>query len=222
MKNLKKVGGMERPSENYSIAEQAKPASESRYEEGNLVSTNNIRKTSFNNKNKKTRKVATIVRPTRIMIQKTPKSMKKRVTNLENTVNSYGNKINEYIEGSKKEEVEKEEIVYVPIVFRSWSSEGQSKPIEFIRNTATEISLIENNYNFEQDSSSRTFSYDFDIISQLKYLKRITISGSNYGAIFIINGKANIPTSLPLSKLKSILENNYPHFKNIEININIR
>ena len=92
------IGGMEQPSENYSIAEQAKPASESRYEESNLDLTNNIRQTSTNNKKKKTRKVATIVRPRRIMVQKTPKSMKKRVTNLENTVSNYGSKINNYIE----------------------------------------------------------------------------------------------------------------------------
>jgi len=208
------IGGMEQPSENYSIAEQAKPIAESRYQQNNLASTNN----SSNNKNKKTRKVATIVRPRRIMIQKTPKSMKKRVTNLENTVNSYGSKINNFINKSQTQKVEKEEIVYVPIVFKGWNNEGEARPIAFIRNTATEINLREKNYNYDQGSNVSVY-YDFDIISQLKYVKRITIIGSNHGANFIINGKVNFAFNSPLNELKTELENNYPHFKNIEIKI---
>jgi len=170
------IGGMEQPSENYSIAEQAKPIAESRYQENNLASTNN-----YSNNKKKTRKVATIVRPRRIMVQKTPKSMKKRVTNLENTVNTYGSKINNYIEGSKTQQVEKEEFVYIPITFKRliglvidgigpMDTAYGYEPMLMVRSNTEYIKMSPdgNNNNLGE-------CCDIDAILQLKNLKKILI-----------------------------------------------
>ncbi len=208
----KLIGGQEEPleqrRETNGMAEQSIPVAEN-YQP--VTNNNNNGLSSSRKSNKKTRKMATIVRPRTINVQKIPKSMKNRFTNLENKVVSYENKI------MNENKEKKEEIIYVPIVFRSWGGpSGQSKPIEFVRNTATQISLSENNYNRDQGSSS-SFYYDFDVISQLKYLKKITILGSQYGANIIINDKSYGPSSMPLNKLKTTLENTYPKFKNIEI-----
>jgi hypothetical protein len=242
MEFIKKlIGGQEEPieqrRETNGMAEQSIPVAES-YQ----PAINNNKNTSSSRKsNKKTRKMATIVRPRTINVQKIPKSLKKRITNLENTVTNYGNKANKYIDNNKQQVAvlenkvdnyenkmmnEKnnvtEEIVYVPIVFRTWATySGQGQPIEFVRNTATEISLHRNNYYYEQ-GSTRPYFYDFDIISQLKNLKTLTIIDSMYGsAQFIINGQTLNKNRPSLTELKTILENTYPGFKNINIKINI-
>lgn len=203
LKNI--IGGMERPSENYSIAEQAKPALESRYEENNLVSSNNIRQTS-NNKNKKTRKVATIIRPRRIMVQKTPKSIKKRVTNLENTVSNYGSKINNYIEDSKKE---KEEFTYIPITFRimypinidNTENAYGLDPIFMVR-TNTRI------INFDSVTNREHGKWcDIDAILQLKNLEKILISKrATVPTLFIYKGTYSLNNSI--DNFKEIFNNN--------------
>jgi hypothetical protein len=228
----KLIGGQEEPieqrRETNSIAEQSIPVSESYQPTVNTI--NNNKNTSSSKKSsKKTRKMATIVRPRNINVQKIPKSMKNRISNLENTVTNYGSKANKYIDDNKQQVADLEnkvvnyenkiineknnvakEIVYVPIVFRTWISEsGQGQPIEFIKNNSTKLSLDESSYRHQTTSGS--LYYNLDVISQLKYLKYISISGwSN----FIINGQVNSISDY--STLEMILKQKFPNMIKFE------
>jgi hypothetical protein len=188
-----------------NVAEQTQPVSE-QYKSSSVI-------TSKPNKShiKKTKKHLSIIRPRTIHVEKIPKSIKRRLSSLEHKASKY-----------EKQEVDvehnEERIEYVPFVFTRYHEGGigQAIPREVIRNTATRILLNMDEYEGQLNNGSTGY-YDFDVISQLKHLKRIDIYGANISrSAYIIKGVIHKGNKITLTELKPLLEASYPGFKNIE------